>query len=44
MLEYILIIALIALAVVGVFVLINNKATKFSNSADNAIEEIPIAD
>ena len=40
MLEYVLIIALVALVLIGVLILGKNKSKDISNSANNKLEEV----
>lgn len=40
MLEYVLIIALVALVLIGVLILVKNKSKDISNSANNKLEEV----
>ena len=40
MLEYVLIIALVALVLIGVLILVKNKYKDISNSANNKLEEV----
>lgn len=40
MLEYVLIIALVALVLIGVLILVKNQSKKISNSANNKLNEI----
>lgn len=40
MLEYVLIIALVALVLIGVLILVKNQSNKISDSANNKLEEV----
>ncbi|MDY4698512.1 Flp family type IVb pilin [Eubacterium coprostanoligenes] len=40
MLEYVLIIALVALVLIGVLILVKNKSKKISNSANSKLNEV----
>lgn len=40
MLEYVLIIALVALVLIGVLILVKNKSKKISNSANSKLNEL----
>ena len=40
MLEYVLIIALVALVLIGVLILVKNKSKDISNSANNKLGEV----
>lgn len=40
MLEYVLIIALVALVLIGVLILVKNKSKKISNSANGKLNEL----
>lgn len=43
MLEYVLIIALVALVLIGVLILVKNKSKKISNSANGKLNEVDAA-